>query len=101
MPSVTTDMAFLGYEISDNLSATPEGFLICHNVPIARIGTQKYYGQEIGATNLFDKEVTVYRLADEVFSKRTLMSFEGKPVTDDHPSNAVTPDNYGAYAKGH
>ena len=30
------------------MTKTPEGFLICHSVPIARTGTQEYYPRELG-----------------------------------------------------
>lgn len=97
----TIDNNFLCYEISDNISETPEGFLICHNVPMARIGTQKYLGQEIGVNDKFDQEILVYRLPEDIFHKDTLASFEGKLITDDHPTQPVGPDNQSAYNKGH
>ena len=45
--------------------------------------------------------VKVYRTEDEVFSRAAMASFEGKPVTADHPPTAVEPYNYTAYLKGH
>lgn len=90
--------AYYGAKISPHMTESPEGFLICHKVPICRTGTQKYLPCEIGeqGTGLVD----VYRNEDEVFKPSALASFEGKPVTDDHPPIEVTPDNYGAYTKG-
>ena len=35
-----------------------------------------------------------------IFSEETLSSFEGKPITDDHPQEQVTSDNFQIYAKG-
>lgn len=96
----TFDASFYGERISDNQIETPEGYLICRNVKIARIGTQKYLGQEIGEADKYDQEITVYRLPEDVFDNRTLASFEGKPVVDDHPSIGVTVHNYSNYAKG-
>ena len=82
------------------MTETPEGFLICHDVPINRTGTQKYLAREIGLEG--DELVTVIRTEEEVFSREALASFEGKPVTQDHPPGyAVKPYNYGMYAKGH
>lgn len=96
------DAPFCSDHISDNLSKTSEGFLICHNVPVARTGVQKYYGREIGLKSHWDIEINVYRLEQDVFDKATIASFEGKPVTDDHPATyPVTPDNFAIYAKGH
>lgn len=98
---LTTFDAFYASELSDNLSETPEGFLICGNVKIARIGTQIYLGQELGLSKYYNQKINVYRLPEDVFSEYTLASFEGKPVTDDHPSQGVSIENYSNYAKGH
>ena len=40
--------AFLGSRISDHISETPEGFLICHSARLCRSGHQVYSGREIG-----------------------------------------------------
>ena len=40
--------AYFGSRISDHILKTPEGFLICKDVPIARTGTQQYRGCEFG-----------------------------------------------------
>lgn len=90
--------AFYGAKLSPHMTETPEGFLICHKVPICRTGTQKYLPREIGEKG--DSLVDVYREEDEVFKPAAMASFEGKPVTDDHPPKEVTPDNFGAYMKG-
>jgi hypothetical protein len=78
---------------------TPEGYLVCKEVPIARIGTQEYRGMEFGGENP-EKIYVVKRPEEEVFSKAALASFEGKPVVDEHPSEDVTPENIGRYIKG-
>lgn len=83
------------------MKTTPEGFLICYNVPIARTGMQQYLGSEIGIADENGKLFKVTRTEEEVFSPATLASFEGKPVTNDHPSEDVAPDNYAYYSKGH
>lgn len=82
------------------MTRTPENYLICHNVPIARTGWYSYLGQEIGLSDLYDQKIDVYRSPEEVFSASALASFEGKPVTDNHPSEDVRPDNYSSYMKG-
>lgn len=92
-------LAYYGSRISDHMTETPEGFLICHNVPINRTGQQEYLRREIGLEG--DGLVTVIRADDEVFSREALSSFEGKPVTQDHPPGSVQPYNYGMYTKGH
>lgn len=91
--------AYYGSRISPNMTKTPEGFLICHNVPIARIGWQDYLGQEIGLSD--EQVVHVYRPEEQVFHPAAVASFEGKSVTDEHPPDAVRPDNYSSYEKGH
>ena len=45
--------------------------------------------------------MTVHRLPEEVFSEEALASFEGKPVSDDHPPELLDPDNASIYLKGH
>ena len=92
-------ISYYGYTISPNQLETGEGFLICRNVPIARIGVQDYIGREIGMET--DEVIQVNRPEEEVFSAAAMASFEGKPVTDDHPSEMVTPDNVALYEKGH
>lgn len=92
-------ISYYGYTISPNQIETGEGFLICRNVPIARTGDQEYLGWEIGLDS--DKIVTVHRLPEEVFSEEALASFEGKPVSDDHPPELLDPDNASIYLKGH
>lgn len=91
--------AYYGTRISDNKVLTPEGYLICKNVPVARTGWQDYRGREIGLDA--DDVVQVYRSPEEVFNPATVASFEGKTVTDTHPSEWVQPSNEGAYHKGH
>jgi hypothetical protein len=92
--------AYFGSRNSPNMTKTPEGFLICHNVPIARTGWQEYLGQEIGLPDAYDQKIQVYRDPEEVFSPATMASFEGKPVTDGHPTEDVTPANIGSYMRG-
>lgn len=91
--------AYFGSRISDHILKTPEGFLICKDVPIACTGTQQYRGCEFGgpvAAGIYN----VQRPEAEVFDRAAVASFEGKPVCDEHPEEDVTPDNYGRYMKG-
>ena len=93
---------YYGYTISPNQIETGEGFLICRNVPVARIGDQEYLGSEIGLDGAdAGKVITVHRRPEEVFAPEALASFEGKPVTDDHPPVLLDPDNVSLYLKGH
>lgn len=95
-------LAYYGYAISPNQIETGEGFLICRNVPIARIGDQEYLGREIGLSGAdADRLITVTRPPEEVFSDAAMASFEGKPVTNDHPPCLIGPDDVTAYGRGH
>lgn len=68
------------------------------SVLAARTGCQDYAGFEVGKPEL--AKVTVYRPAEEVFSRDSMRSFAGAPVTIEHPSEAVTPDNWKDHAVG-
>lgn len=94
-------LAYYGYTISPNQIETVEGFLICRNVPIARTGSMEYLESELKQDGSSSKVVTVCRSPDEVFSEAALSSFEGKPITDEHPPELLTPDTYSRYARGH
>ena len=93
---------YYGYTISPNQIETGEGFLICRNVPITRTGDQEYMGWEIGIPGAGGGQiVTVHRPPEEVFSTAALASFEGKPVTNDHPPVLIGPDDVKTYEMGH
>ncbi len=93
--------AYYGSRISENMTETPEGYLICLNVPIARTGSQQYLRYELGLEDDPNAVVNVLRTEDEVFSTATIASFEGKPVTDEHPPDSGTRDNITAFDSGH
>jgi hypothetical protein len=65
---------------------------------VARTGIQFYGGDEVGRPDL--KVVRVYRPEEEVFHKDSIHSYPHKPVTNDHPPEAVTVDNWKKYASG-
>ena len=84
--------------ISDaSIRTTADGYVVAE-VPVARTGIQDYAGYEVGKPEM--RSVRVYRPADEVFSDTALASMAHKPVTDDHPSEAVTPDTWRRDARG-
>lgn len=92
---------YYGTEISPNQIETGEGFLICKNVPIARIGQQLYKAEDLNMDGDGERIIKVNRYEDDVFDIAALASFEGKPVTDGHPPEEVEPSNFSNYAKGH
>lgn len=87
-------------QLSARQSVTPEGFLVLHDVPLARTGTQIYGEHELPGLRGRSGIISVRREADEVFKDEAVRSFHGKPVTNDHPPEKVTPDNYRSYAVG-
>lgn len=93
--------AYFATRLSPNISVTPNGFLVCKNVPIARTGKQEYLGFELGIEDERREEIVVVnREESEVFSPETLASFEGAIFTDDHPSGEVTTENVQYLQKG-
>jgi len=74
-------------------SLTPEGFLLCQDVPVARVGFQDYHESELPLEA--DRGVIrVQRLEDEVFKPEALASIAGKSVVITHPDDDVSPDNW-------
>ncbi len=96
-------MVYFGTRLSENISRRePEGYLLCLNVPVARTGTQEYLPEELGLPPS-GGVIQVYRPEEEVFSPACMASFEGMPVTEDHPSyeEGVTAENIRFLQKGH
>ena len=88
--------------LSANMHFTPQGYLLCVGVPIARTGIMYYANGEIphlkaGPNGL----VEVTRDASVVFSPQAMMSFEGQPITVDHPEEDVGPRNWKNLACGY
>ena len=94
-------IAYYGSTISPHIDRTPEGYLICRDVPINRTGTQTYLAHELGLDGDPDREVTVYRLEEDVFAPAALASFEGKDITRGHPPEMLTAENQSGYSRGH
>jgi hypothetical protein len=94
-------MHYYGTRLSENISRRePEGYLLCLNVPVARTGSQEYLPEELGMGS-GPGLVEVQRPESEVFSPETIASFEGMPVTNDHPPDGVDIGNIRALQKGH
>jgi uncharacterized protein len=87
-------------KIGPNKALTPEGFLLCRNVPIARTGTLVYMAGEIPSTPDSTGFIQVTREAGDVFAPSAIASFEGKPVTNLHPDKMVTPETWGEVVVG-
>ncbi|HED3078661.1 DUF2213 domain-containing protein [Citrobacter amalonaticus] len=85
-----------------------DGSILFKDVPIGRTGEQIYGAEEL--PDLIpdsDGLIVVRRTPDEVFSERTIASFEGMAVTIGHPKDFggniifVTPENWRRLANGH
>lgn len=94
-------IAYYGARISPHMTRTPEGYLICHDVPINRIGDQEYTARDLQLDGDPDRLVIVHRYPEDVFDPAALASFEGKDITQGHPPENLTPENQAAYSKGH
>lgn len=85
---------------------TPEGFLLCRDVPVARTGEMLYAagelqdesGNEIEAGR--DGIIRVTRTAEDIFRPETVASALGKAITDDHPDDDVSPDTWNDVSVG-
>ena len=94
-------MTYYGTRLSENLSRRePEGYLLCLNVPVARCGVQGYLAEELGLPG-GGELIPVYRPEEEVFAPECVASFEGMPVTNDHPPEGVALGNIRELQKGH
>ena len=89
-------------KLSPRKYKTPEGYLICQDAILARTGKQTYLNREVYGDSIDnpDKEIEIDRPEAEVFSDKTLASFENKPVTIEHPDEDVNIDNHNFYSVG-
>lgn len=92
--------------LSDHILETPEGYLLCRDVAIARTGAMEYLPDEVPVDSHGKDVVLVYRLEQDLFAPEAMASYEGKSITLDHPDNEdtegfVTPDNWRELARGH
>jgi hypothetical protein len=96
-------LTYYGDKISNNMSVTPEGYLTCLNVPIGRTGWMEYYGQELPSdfNEPYGTLCKVYRSPEELFSEATMSSFEGKSVTNTHPTENLDITTTPMLERGH
>jgi hypothetical protein len=79
-------------KIGPKQSLTPEGFLLCEEVPVARSGMMVYGPDETPIEAGPEGIVKIFREDMDIFRFETIASAQGKPVTNDHPDDDVTPD---------
>ena len=92
-------MQYYADRISEHLARTPQNYLLSTATPIARTGWQDYLASEIGVDG--NGIVKVWRDPSEVFSPRTVASFNGMPLCENHPPVFVDANNHAAFSKGH
>lgn len=81
---------------------TADGYLAVR-AKAARTGVYDYLAGEVGAPSDRFKPtdtVKVYRDSSEVFAADAVRSFIGRPITNDHPAQPVTADNWKHHARG-
>lgn len=93
-------MYYITEQLSEHIGETPEGFLLCASVPLTRTGIFEYTGSEVPVESGIDGMVKIQRDDDEVFAQNAIASFEGKPVTINHPEGMVTPENWNELTHG-
>ena len=102
---------FIANSLGPTRKLTPQGFLLCLDVPIARVGEQLYGKEEMNDGNgnyaVASDDAGVVRIMreeSEVFRPETIESFQGMPVVNDHPGpeypESVTADNWSELAVG-
>lgn len=87
-------------QLGPKRSLTPEGFLLCEEVPIARTGLMMYAAGEVPIDPGPDGLIRITRDEEEVFRPEFIASFSGKPVVNNHPPVHVTPDTFRKYTVG-
>jgi hypothetical protein len=91
------------FDASGKLPRTSDGYAVL-DCPVARSGIQEYLAAELGDA-FRDRDprsiVRVYRPDDVIFGDASLSSYAHKPLTNDHPPEQVTADNWKKYAIGH
>jgi hypothetical protein len=82
-------------KLSDKMHKTPEGYLVCQDVAITRVGELQYLPGELPSIARGENDIIIVeRTEDDVFHEDTIRSFEGKPITIHHPKEFVGPHNY-------
>lgn len=87
-------------QLGEKRALTPEGFLVCMDVPIARTGTMIYGAEEVPVEPNADGTIRIHREAEDIFNPVHVFSYAGKPVVNDHPVEDVRPDNWRELAVG-
>lgn len=89
-------------QLGTKQALTPQGFLLCEDVPIARAGSMDYGPGQVPVEPGPSGIAKVSRTRDDLFEPECMRSFVGVPVVDDHPVDGlITSENCKALQKGH
>ncbi|KAA2237679.1 DUF2213 domain-containing protein [Salinarimonas soli] len=101
MPQQTDREVLVVEQIGRTRYRTPEGFLFCEGVRIARTGPMLYAPKEVPDLEPGDNRMVVVDRDEEcLFTPETIASFQGKPVTNGHPPRFVSPETWKEDAAG-
>lgn len=77
---------------------------MAYRAKAARVGHYEYTGRDVDPDNKYglrdEAIVRVARYSEDVHDPVSAHSFIGKPITDDHPRDAVNRDNWRDHARG-
>ncbi len=93
-------MCFTTAKLSENMEMTPEGFLLCRNVPVARTGSLFYDASEVPVAPGVTGDVEVVREDEDLFNPATMASLNGKDVTLRHPDMFISAANWRDVSRG-
>ena len=68
-------LTYYGTQLSPHMDRTPEGYLICRDVPIARTGPQESLAGELGLEGDPERVVVVNRYPEDVFEAAAMATF--------------------------
>lgn len=87
-------------QIGPKRHRTPEGYLLCLDVPVARVGEMLYAQGEVPLNADGYGRIRVTRDDEALFDERALASLQGKPVVDEHPEDFVDAKTWRKLSKG-
>ena len=88
-------------QIGRRRALTPEGYLLCEDVRLARLGELHYRPEELPIITPGDRPyLVITRDASVLFAPDTIASFEGKSVTNEHPPRLLDPEISRQYSVG-
>ena len=88
-------------QVGRTRTLTPEGYLYCEGVRIARTGPMLYTPDEMPDIERGSGAmILVERGAEVLFAPEAIASFNGKPITVQHPEEMVRPETWRSVSAG-